>query len=142
MPRTLGRTSLGRTIDSKSAHADYDKPKIARAIILRPYNDLYVFYMGLLNENNQIVMETRPIRLIGTQDQLAAQYGPPSELSRGSGSAWSVIIHYSGASVNNGFATIQGRVYENTAGEYEATKSANELLAKGTSWAPPGSGMM
>jgi hypothetical protein len=68
-------------------------------------------------------------------------YGTPQNLSRGQGAAWEVIIFYTGASVNKGIALVSRRLYEVAGGRFEATKVANELLAKGTAYAPPGAGI-
>jgi hypothetical protein len=148
MSRTAGRTALGRTINqiaSKAAHSDNNKNKTASAIILTSVGDNYTFRMGLLDDNRRVVSETKPIRLIGEETELASRYGAPSALTRGNtdGFDWEVIIYYSGSSVNSksAYAVIHGKVYETKDGKYEAVKSANELLAKGTSWAPPGAGV-
>jgi hypothetical protein len=140
-----GYTDLGRQINRvsrKSETQDVGKFKTARAIILRPSNDSYSFYMGLLDGAGKIVQETKPIPLAGTEDQFAMSYGSPHNLSRGQGEAWEVIIFYTGTSVNKGVAIVARRLYELSGGIFEATKTANELVTKGTAYAPPGPGMV
>lgn len=140
-----GNTELGRQmnrVSRKSETQEAGKFKQARAIILKPSNDTYTFYLGLLNGRGEIVQETSPIPLMGGDESaLSAMYGTPQNLSRGQGAAWEVIIFYTGPSVNKGVALISRRLYEGPGGKFEATKTANELLAKGTAYAPPGAGI-
>jgi hypothetical protein len=140
-----GHTELGRQINKtsrKSETQDVGKFKTARAIILKPSNDTYSFYMGLLNSRGEIIKETIPIALIGGDETtLSLLFGTPQNLSRGQGSAWEVIIFYTGASVDKGVALVSRRLYEVAGGRFEATKVANELLVKGTAYAPPGAGV-
>jgi hypothetical protein len=145
MTRTAGNTSLGRTINRvtrKTERQDTVQFNSARAIILKPWKDSYVFYMALLDKSGRIVKNTQPIALAGTEEQLAMLYGSPQNLSRGQGSAWEVIVFYTGNSVNKGIALVARRLYEVAGGAFEAVKTANELVAQGTSWAPPGTGMV
>ena len=139
-----GHSPLGKKLNqigSKTDHLDIDRFKTARAILIESYKGLYVFKMGLLNSKGEIVKQTGPIPIIGPEDQLAMFYGSPEKLVQGDKSAWEAIIFYKGTSVSNGVALITRQLQELEGGRFEATTLANELLAKGTSFAPPGAGM-
>jgi len=146
MPGKIGgHTQFGKKINqviSKTDHLDVDRFKTARAIIKKSYQDLYVFTMSLLDNNGNIVGETGPIPVIGTEDQLAMFYGSPANMTGGETESWEVIVFYHGTSVSNGVALITRRLQQLKSGRYEAVATANELVAKGVAYAPPGSGMM
>jgi hypothetical protein len=140
-----GHSRFGKRLNqvvSKTDHLDVDRFKTARAIIYKSYKDLYIFNMKLLDSNGNVVGETNPIPIIGTEDQLAMFYGSPHNMTGGESEVWEVIIFYRGTTVNNGVALVTRRLQELQGGRFEAVTLANELVAKGTSYSPPGSGMM
>ena len=140
-----GHSRFGKRLNqiiSKTDHLDVGRFKTARAIIDRPYKDLYIFWMKLLDSKGKVVGETNPIPIIGTEDQLAFTYGSPHNMAGGESESWEVIIFYSGTTVNNGVALVTRRLQELPGGRYESVTLANELVAKGTAYSPPGSGMM
>lgn len=143
--RVGGNTPLGVQLNrmiSVTDHVDVGRFKTARAIIKRPYNDTYVFYMDLLDSSGRILKEVGPIQVIGTEDQLAMFYGSPQKMTGGDQERWEAIIFYQGTTVQNGIAMVARRLHEVAGGLFEATTTANELVAKGTSFAPPGPGTM
>jgi len=141
-----GHSVLGTRLNnviSKTDHMDVGRFKTARAILKKPYKGSYVFTMDLLDSNGFIVgLPTGPIPIIGTDDQLATTYGPPSAMTGGESERWEVIIFYQGTTVSNGVALVSRRVQELEGGRFESVSLANELVAKGAAYAPPGSGMM
>jgi len=140
-----GHSQLGKRLNqiiSKTDHLDVARFKTARAILKESVNGLYVFRMDLLDGNGNVTQRTGPISVIGTEDQLAMFYGTPANMTGGDSEAWEAIIFYHGTTVNNGVALIIRRVQQLKSGKYEAVATANELVAKGTSYASPGSGLM
>jgi len=97
----------------------------------------------LIDANGTIVGNpTGPIPIIGTEDQLAMSYGSPENMTGGESEVWEAIVFYSGTSVNKGVALVTRKLHELEGGRFEAVGLANELVAKGAAYAPPGSGMM
>jgi hypothetical protein len=140
-----GHSRFGKRLNqiiSKTDHLDVDRFKTARAIIDKSYKDLYIFTMKLLDSKGRVVGNTNPIPVMGTEDQLAMFYGSPHNMTSGESGVWEVIIFYNGTSVNTGVALISRRLQELAGGRFESVTLANELVAKGTSYSPPGSGMM
>jgi len=129
-------------IVSKTDHLDVGRFKTARAILRESYNGLYVFRMDLLSPDGEVVRRTGPIPVIGTEDQLAASYGSPQNMVGLEDEVWEAIIFYHGTTVSNGIALITRRLHQLEGGRFEATTIANELVARGAAYAPPGSGMM
>jgi hypothetical protein len=139
-----GHTPLGvelNKIDSKINQSDIERFKTARAILRESCKGLYVFTMDLLDGDGKVVRRTGPIPIIGTNDQLAATYGSPANMVGSDSEPWEAIIFYTGPTVNNGVALITRKVYQIAGGSFEAVTFSNELVAKGTAYAPPGSGM-
>jgi len=140
-----GHSSLGahlNRVGSKLDHIDVSRFKNARAVLKESHKGLYVFFMDLLDGAGQVVGKTGPIPIIGTEDQLSQLYGTPSNMTGGDQERWEAIVFYQGTTVNNGVALVTRRLQELEGGKFEAVSVANELVAKGAAYAPPGSGMM
>ena len=140
-----GHTPLGTRLNkiiSTTDHVDVGRFKTARAIIKRSYANSYVFYMDLLDNQGVPVKEVGPIPVIGTEDQLAMFYGSPENMVGSTQERWEAIIFYQGTTVKNGVAMVARRLHEVEGGAYEASTKANECVSKGSSFAPPGSGLM
>jgi len=146
MSKFAGHSPLGKRLNkivSKTDHMDVGRFKTARAILRESHNGLYIFKMDLLDVNGNVVGNpTAPIPIIGTEDQLAMSYGSPENMTGGESEVWEVIIFYNGTTVNKGIALVTRRLHELPGGRFEAVTLANELVAKGAAYAPPGSGMM
>jgi len=139
-----GHTQLGKRLNqviSKTDHMDVGRFKTARAVIKESVGNVYTFKMDLLDNNGKVVGRTDPIPIIGVEDQLAMSYGTPANMTGGDSEAWEVIIFYHGTTVNTGTALVVRRLQQLKSGRYEAVVTANELVAKGAAYAPPGSGV-
>jgi hypothetical protein len=140
-----GHTRLGGRLNqvvSKIDHLDVGRFKSARAVLKESYKGLYVFFMDLLSAEGVVVGRTGPIPIIGTEDQLAMTYGSPQNMVGEDQEPWEAIIFYQGTTANNGVAMVTRRLQQLKGGRFEAVTLANELVAKGAAYAPPGSGMM
>lgn len=137
MPRNFGgHTQLGVELNrqnQKNSHSFTKKVNFKKAVIVKSFKNLYIFTMRL-SESGKI---TRPIPLLGSTEELSMRYGSPEEME----GVWEVMINYMGDSVNRGTATILGRYGATIDQEVEETEQANQLLIKGSAFAPPGSGM-
>ena len=142
MPRIHGgHTQLGNELNKNSQRTDHvniSRLNTKRAIIHKSYNGRYVFYMKLLNNDGNIVNITGPIPLVGSPNDLVSRYGSPEEMEN----AWEVLISYRGTSVNRGTAQITQSIGTTTGGRTEEVEQSNQLIVKGTAFAPPGSGMV
>jgi hypothetical protein len=141
MPRIHGgHTQLGSELNKNSQrtdHIDISRLNTKRAILYKTHKSQYVFYMKLLDNDGKIVSTTGPISLIGSPDDLASRYGSPKDMEN----AWEVLISYRGTSVNRGTAQVTRSVGTTAGGRTEEVEQSNQLLVKGTAFAPPGSGM-
>jgi len=137
MPRIFGgHTNLGQKLneqEQKTGHSLTGKVNFKYAVIHKSFNSTYIFTMRLL-DNNEI---TRPIPIIGSPDELAMRFGSPSEME----GIWEVLISYKGNSVNRGSAQIIGKYGTSINQMKEETEQSNQLLVKGTAFAPPGPGV-
>ena len=138
MPGLLGgHTPIGVDLNKqhqKTSHTNVDRVNFKRAIINKSLNGTYIFTMRLL-ENNKI---TAPIPIVGSPDELAMRYGTPTEME----GQWEVIIMYKGSAISRGVAHIVGSTGASVNGEKETIEQSNQLLVKGTAFAPPGAGMV
>ena len=138
MPRFLGgHTELGQSINGinqKTVDLNVKVTNHKMAIIKSSYNGMYVFKMQLI-EDGYI---TGPIPIVGSPNELAMRYGSPIEME----GKWEVLISYKGKSVNRGTAQIIKQIGDTIGGEVEEVEQCNQLMVKGTAFAPPGSGMI
>jgi len=142
LPRIYGgHTNLGSQINNisqKTAQTNTSRARQKRAIIKKSYNNMYVFYMDLLDSRGKIERTTGPIPIVGSPEDLAMRYGSPSEME----GLWEVLISYKGPSVTTGSAQIIRRVGSTYGGQIENTEQSNQVPLKGVAYAPPGSGMI
>ncbi len=141
MPK-FTKSILGKEIsklDSRTDSAKIRKTNYKYGILFKSVNGLYVFKIKLLDDKGNIVDTTGPIPLIEPPHDLAARYGSPEEMENN----YMVRIDYKGDSVNRGWATVMKNLAAAGQGkEYEEVQMSNELAVKGTTFAPPGSGMV
>ena len=131
-----GHSQLGVELNKqgqKTSHTFIEKMNFKKAVLLKSYNNLYVFWMRL-SDTNKI---TKPIPLVGSPEELAMRYGSPTEME----GEWEVLISYKGTSVNRGTANILGRYGTTISQGQEHIEQSNQLNVKGTAFAPPGPGM-
>lgn len=132
-----GHTQLGSELNKqgqKTAHLNIEKTNFKKAVLHKSLSGTYIFTMRLL-ENNSI---TAPIPLVGIPDNIAMLYGSPKEME----GQLEVLISYKGSSVNRGIAQVIGRLGATLGTEIEETEQSNQLMVKGTAFAPPGAGMV
>lgn len=131
-----GHSQLGVHLNEQSQKTSeifVKKTNSKRAVIYKSFNNTYIFKMRLL-DNNKI---TKPIPLLGSSDELAMRFGSPEEME----GKWEVLITYKGDSVNRGIAQIIGQFGETISSAVEKTEQSNQLMVKGSAFAPPGSSM-
>lgn len=136
MGKVGGHTPIGVELNrqsQKTANINVDKVNFRRAIIHKSVGDTYIFTMRLL-DNNKI---TQPIPIVGSANDLSMRFGSPSEMEQ----EWEVLITYKGNSVNRGTAQVIGPIGSSLTSLSESSKQSNQLLIKGTAFAPPGPGM-
>ena len=136
MPRQFGgHTHLGQELNKqgqKTSHTYRDRVSYKRAVLVKSFKGLYVFSMRL-TDTNKI---TRPIPLLGSPEEFAMKYGTPEEME-----GLEVMITYKGDSVNRGTAVVMGKYGTTVDQGIEETEQSNQLITKGTLFAPPGPGM-
>ena len=140
MPRMYGgHTELGSHLNQNSQRTEYldiEKVNTRRAIIHKSYKGQYIFYMKMFDNNGNLSKITGPIPIVGAPGDLSSRYGAPSELENN----WEVLITYRGTSINRGTAQITKSVGTTIGGRTEEVEQTNQLMVKGTAFAPPGPG--
>ena len=140
MPRTFGgHTELGSALNRNSQQLDHSKVSrinTKRAIIHKSLKGQYIFYMKLLDQEGRITAITGPIPIVGSSDDLVSRYGSPEEMENN----WEVLITYKGTTVNRGVAQVTSSIGTKN-NKTEEVEQANQLLVKGTAFAPPGPGV-
>lgn len=137
-----GNTELGRKLNNVGSaqepnHIKRRKTKVGiikKVLGAQNNQSEYIVILEIYDANGKSEGLTRPIPLTNDPLYLAANYGTPEDLVN----RYWCEIQYEGPSLNRGRATIIGDRIRN---KELATKS-NELRTKGTSFAPPGSGLM
>jgi hypothetical protein len=141
MPK-FTKTPLGKELsglDGRTSNTKISKSNCKYGILFKSVNGLYIFQVKILDRKGNIVDTTGPIPLIEPPHDLAARYGSPEEMENN----YMVRIDYTGSSVDRGWATVmKSLVGGNQGKEYEEVQMSNELAVKGTTFAPPGSGMV
>lgn len=132
-----GHTPIGVDLNKqsqKTSHINVDRINFKRAIIYKSLNNTYVFKMKLIDTGKI----TNPIPLVGSPDEFAMRYGSPEEMEN----IWEVLITYKGNSISRGTASVIGPVNASVSKMKEETEKSNQLIIKGTAFAPPGAGMV
>lgn len=141
MPRIHGgHTELGSQLNQNSQkldHSETNRINTKTAIIYKAYKNRYVFRMKLLDRNGNVAGITGPIPLVGSPDDLVSRYGSPTDMENN----WEVLITYRGTTVNRGTAQVTRSIGGSGNKLTEETEKTNQLLVKGTAFAPPGSGV-
>ena len=141
MPRIHGgHTELGSSLNQNNQrldHTETSRLNLKRGIIYKSYKNRYIFQMKLLDHKGNIVGITGPIPIVGSPDDLASRYGSPSDMENN----WEVLISYKGTTVNRGTAQVVRAVGSDGNKLTQEVEESNQLLVKGTAFAPPGAGV-
>lgn len=133
-----GNTVMGDMLNKQHSavlRGNLDRYNRRRARIKRSYNGTYFFFLDPVDKDGTPI--SKPIRVTGDPTELAAMYGEPDEMI-----GMEVEVTYRGPSINRGRARVLGPSGGTMATEIHDVEHSNKLERQGTSFAPPGGGIM
>lgn len=131
-----GHTPIGVELNKqsqKTSHINVDRFNFKRGILYKSFKNTYIFSVRL-TDSGKI---TNPIPLLGSSEDLVMRYGSPEEME----GQWEVLVMYKGNSINRGVAQIIGELGASVTSSAETVEQSNQLIVKGTAFAPPGAGI-